>query len=298
MIGKLFKALQRSRSGIADTIRSVLGKRPSAEEVESIEDVLLQSDMGYDVVQDILKVVYASSGPDLMDAVRDTLIKKLPQDQSIEITKRPCAMLIMGVNGSGKTTSTAKLANLYKKMGLKVTLVAADTYRAAAVDQLKRWSERVDCRLICNEETSEPVSVIFDGLESARASKSDLTIIDTAGRLHTSKNLMKELEKMYRVIETRFSEFNIQSMITLDATMGQNSLAQAKEFQVDRKLDGAVLTKLDGTAKGGIIFPLYGMLDIPVKFIGIGEGLSDMEAFHREHYVDGLLGLEEGSNGR
>jgi fused signal recognition particle receptor len=292
MIGKLFKALQRSRSGIADTIRSVLGKRPSAEEVESIEDVLLQSDMGYDVVQDILKVVYASSGPDLMDAVRDTLIKKLPQDQSIEITKRPCAMLIMGVNGSGKTTSTAKLANLYKNMGLKVTLVAADTYRAAAVDQLKRWSERVDCRLICNEETSEPVSVIFDGLESARASKSDLTIIDTAGRLHTSKNLMKELEKMYRVIETRFSEFNIQSMITLDATMGQNSLAQAKEFQVDRKLDGAVLTKLDGTAKGGIIFPLYGMLDIPVKFIGIGEGLSDMEAFHREHYVDGLLGLE------
>tara|TARA_B100001093_G_scaffold403403_1_gene391375 strand:- start:805 stop:1701 length:897 start_codon:yes stop_codon:yes gene_type:complete len=298
MIGKLFKALHRSRSGIADTIRSVLGKRPSAEEVESIEDVLLQSDMGYDVVQDILKVVYASSGPDLMDAVRDTLIKKLPQDQSIEITKRPCAMLIMGVNGSGKTTSTAKLANLYKNMGLKVTLVAADTYRAAAVDQLKRWSERVDCRLICNEETSEPVSVIFDGLESARASKSDLTIIDTAGRLHTSKNLMKELEKMYRVIETRFSEFNIQSMITLDATMGQNSLAQAKEFQVDRKLDGAVLTKLDGTAKGGIIFPLYGMLDIPVKFIGIGEGLSDMEAFHREHYVDGLLGLEEGSNGR
>lgn len=298
MIGKLFKALQRSRSGIADTIRSVLGKRPSAEEVESIEDVLLQSDMGYDVVQDILKVVYASSGPDLMDAVRDTLIKKLPQDQSIEITKRPCAMLIMGVNGSGKTTSTAKLANLYKNMGLKVTLVAADTYRAAAVDQLKRWSERVDCRLICNEETSEPVSVIFDGLESARASKSDLTIIDTAGRLHTSKNLMKELEKMYRVIETRFSEFNIQSMITLDATMGQNSLAQAKEFQADRKLDGAVLTKLDGTAKGGIIFPLYGMLDIPVKFIGIGEGLSDMEAFHREHYVDGLLGLEEGSNGR
>jgi len=298
MIGKLFKALHRSRSGIADTIRSVLGKRPSAEEVESIEDVLLQSDMGYDVVQDILKVVYASSGPDLMDAVRDTLIKKLPQDQSIEITKRPCAMLIMGVNGSGKTTSTAKLANLYKNMGLKVTLVAADTYRAAAVDQLKRWSERVDCRLICNEETSEPVSVIFDGLESARASKSDLTIIDTAGRLHTSKNLMKELEKMYRVIETRFSEFNIQSMITLDATMGQNSLAQAKEFQADRKLDGAVLTKLDGTAKGGIIFPLYGMLDIPVKFIGIGEGLSDMEAFHREHYVDGLLGLEEGSNGR
>ena len=298
MIGKLFKALQRSRSGIADTIRSVLGKRPSAEEVENLEDVLLQSDMGYDVVQDILEVVDSSSGSDLMDAVRDALIKRLPQDQGVEIIKRPCAMLVMGVNGSGKTTSTAKLANLYKSMGLKVTLVAADTYRAAAVDQLKRWSERVDCRLICNEETSEPVSVIFDGLESARASKSDLTIIDTAGRLHTSKNLMKELEKMYRVIETRFSEFNIQSLITLDATMGQNSLAQAKEFQADRKLDGAVLTKLDGTAKGGIIFPLYGMLDIPVKFVGLGERLNDMEAFHREHYVDGLLGLEEGSNGK
>ena len=298
MIGKLFKALQRSRTGIADTLRSVLGKRPDPKELEDLEDVLLQSDMGYDVVQDLLNVVDRSSGPDLMGAVREALVKRLPQDQDVEISKRPCAMLVMGVNGSGKTTSTAKLAYLYKKMGLNVTLVAADTYRAAAVDQLKRWSERVDCRLVCNEETSEPVSVIFDGLESARASKSDLTIIDTAGRLHTSKNLMKELEKMHRVIETRFPEFDVQSLITLDATMGQNSLAQAKEFQADRKLDGAVLTKLDGTAKGGIIFPLYGMLDIPVKFIGLGEGLEDMEVFKREHYVDGLLGPDEGINGK
>jgi len=199
----------------------------------------------------------------------------------------------MGVNGSGKTTSTAKLASFYKQMGHSVTLIAADTYRAAAVDQLRKWSERVDCKLICNEETSEPVSVIFDGLESARASKSDLAIIDTSGRLHTNKNLMMELEKMYRVIENRFTDFHIQSLITLDATMGQNSISQAQEFQADRKLDGAVLTKLDGTAKGGIIFPLYAKLNIPVKFVGLGEGLTDLEVFDKVQYVNGLLGLED-----
>ena len=293
MISKLFNALKRSRSGIARTLRLIAGKSPSPEEIETLEEALLQSDMGYDVVQDIIGLLETSSSADLMDAVRDDLVNRLPQDHDPELTDGPCAMLVIGVNGSGKTTSAAKLANLYKQMGLSVTLVAADTYRVAAIDQLKVWSERVGCRLICNEETSEPVSVIFDGLESARANKSDLVIIDTAGRLHTSQGLMQELDKMYKVIETRFSDFRVCSLITLDATMGQNSLAQAKEFQSDRRIDGAVLTKLDGTAKGGIIFPLYDGLDIPVRFVGVGEKLSDLEVFDREKYIDGLLGLSE-----
>jgi fused signal recognition particle receptor len=291
MISKLFNALKRSRSGIARTLRLIAGKSPSPEEIETLEEALLQSDMGYDVVQDIIGLLETSSSEDLMDAVRDELVNRLPQDHDPALSGGPFAMLVIGVNGSGKTTSAAKLANLYKQMGLSVTLVAADTYRAAAIEQLKIWSERVDCRLICNDETTEPVSVIFDGLESARANKSDLVIIDTAGRLHTSQGLMKELDKMYKVIEARFSDFKIYSLITLDATMGQNSLSQAKEFQSDRKLDGALLSKLDGTAKGGIIFPLYGELDIPVKFVGVGEQLSDLEVFERETYVDGLLGL-------
>ena len=293
MLKKLFKALQRSRSGFVDTIKSFAGKSPSVEELETLEENLLQSDMGYDVVQDILDVLRRSSGENFIHHVRDLLVDRLPPNQDVTMIEKPVAMLIMGVNGSGKTTSIAKLASFYKQMGHSVTLIAADTYRAAAVDQLRKWSERVDCKLICNEETSEPVSVIFDGLESARASKSDLAIIDTAGRLHTSKNLMMELEKMYRVIENRFIDFQIKSLITLDATMGQNSISQAQEFQADRKIDGAVLTKLDGTAKGGIIFPLYAKLNIPVKFVGLGEGLTDLEVFDKVHYVNGLLGLED-----
>ena len=298
MISKLFNALQRSSSGIANALSLMSRKRPSSEDIENFEEVLLQSDMGYDLVQDILDLMKKSSDIDLTHAIRDDLVSRLPQDHDAKISDMPCAMLIVGINGSGKTTSAAKLANLYKQMGLKVTLVAADTYRAAAIKQLKVWSERVDCRLICNEETTEPVSVIFDGLESSMANQTDLVIIDTAGRLHTSKNLMQELDKMYRVIENRFPDFNVYSLITLDATMGQNSLSQAREFQSGRKLDGAVLSKLDGTAKGGIIFPLYAQLEIPVKFVGLGEGLSDMEVFEREKYVDGLLGLNDGHHGK
>ena len=298
MISKLFNALQRSRSGIANALSLMSRKRPSSEDIENFEEVLLQSDMGYDLVQDILDLMKKSSDIDLTHAIRDDLVSRLPQDHDAKISDMPCAMLIMGINGSGKTTSAAKLANLYKQMGLKVTLVAADTYRAAAMEQLKVWSERVDCRLICNEETTEPVSVIFDGLESSMANQTDLVIIDTAGRLHTSKNLMQELDKMYKVIENRFPDFNIYSLITLDATMGQNSLSQAREFQSGRKIDGAVLSKLDGTAKGGIIFPLYAQLEIPVKFVGLGEGLSDMEVFEREKYVDGLLGLHDEHHGK
>lgn len=298
MISKLFNALQRSRSGIANALSLISRKRPSSEDIENFEEVLLQSDMGYDLVQDILDLMKKSSDIDLTHAIRDDLVSRLPQDHDAKISDMPCAMLIMGINGSGKTTSAAKLANLYKQMGLKVTLVAADTYRAAAMEQLKVWSERVDCRLICNEETTEPVSVIFDGLESSMANQTDLVIIDTAGRLHTSKNLMQELDKMYKVIENRFPDFNVYSLITLDATMGQNSLSQAREFQSGRKLDGAVLSKLDGTAKGGIIFPLYAQLEIPVKFVGLGEGLSDMEVFEREKYVDGLLGLHDEHHGK
>ena len=298
MISKLFKALQRSRSGIANALSLMSGKRPSSEDIENLEEVLLQSDMGYDLVQDILGLMKKTPDRDLTHAIRDDLVNRLPQDHDAKISDMPCAMLIIGINGSGKTTSAAKLANLYKQMGLEVTLVAADTYRAAAMEQLKVWSERVNCRLICNEETAEPVSVIFDGLESSRANKSDLVIIDTAGRLHTSKNLMLELDKMYKVIEDRFPDFKVYSLITLDATMGQNSLSQAREFQSGRKLDGAVLSKLDGTAKGGIIFPLHAQLEIPVKFVGFGEGLSDIEVFEREKYVDGLLGLHDEHHGK
>lgn len=293
MFGKLFKALQRSRSGIADIFKIFAEGNPSLSKLEELEELLLQSDMGYDLVQEIIEIAKKSSSAEFISNVKNDLKSKLPTENIASFYDNPGVLIIIGVNGSGKTTSTAKLAYLYKQLGMKITLVAADTYRAAAINQLKIWSERIGCRLIYNEKTSEPVSVIFDGLESARSHNSNLVLIDTAGRLHTSNNLMMELEKMYRVIESRFPSFNISTLITIDGTMGQNSLAQAKEFQKQRRIDGAILSKLDGTAKGGIVFPLYSDLGIPVKFIGVGESIKDIELFNADSYVDGLLGKDK-----
>ena len=292
MLSKLFKALSRSRSQISQALNAVMGKGISSDDLDNLEENLLQTDMGYETVQVVIDLVNGNSGKDLTKIVRDKLVELLPDRTDLNTDKIPCVIPIVGVNGSGKTTSAAKLANMYKTSGFDVTLVAADTYRAAAVDQLKVWSDRVGCRLICNQNSSEPVSVLFDGLESASSRGSGIVIVDTAGRLHTSTNLMSELDKMYRVIDTRFSEFNVRPLITLDACIGQNSLVQAKEFNKQHTLDGAILTKLDGTARGGIVFPLYDELEIIVKFIGVGESLEDLEPFDPISYVDSLLGLE------
>lgn len=293
MLSKLFKALSRSRSSIADAFNKLAGKRVTPESLETLEEQLLSADLGYITVESILDVVERHSKSDFIQKVNEHLVNLLPGKFNPTPFENPTILLVVGVNGTGKTTTAAKLAHLYKKMGQTVTLIAADTYRAAAVDQLKIWGNRVGCNLVCNEKTAEPTSVLFDGLESARANKSDVVIVDTAGRLHTYSNLMAELAKMYRVAENRFPEFTLRSLIVMDASLGQNSIIQAKEFGKHVKLDGAILTKLDGTARGGIVFPLFQELGIPVEFIGIGEDLYDLEHFDPNAYVDGLLGLEQ-----
>ena len=202
---------------------------------------------------------------------------------------------MVGVNGTGKTTSCAKLAKYYKSQGKKVLMIAADTYRAAAVDQLKVWSSRLNVEMIYNESSNQPSSVLFDGLTAAKSQKSDIIIVDTAGRLQTSKNLMSELEKMYGLAKKNFSSFNINSLITIDASLGQNSLIQAKDFNSIINLDGAILTKMDGTAKGGIVFPLYNESNISVKFIGTGEDLNDLYKFNRNEYIQSILGINNTS---
>jgi len=230
----------------------------------------------------------------LIHKVSDYLISILPQNNNGKILHtNPTALMVVGVNGTGKTTTAAKLAHYYKSLDKKVLLIGADTYRAAAAEQLKIWANRLDVKIIFNEQSQQPSGILFDGLSAAQNQSIDMVIIDTAGRLHTYKNLMRELEKMYLMAESRFPNFKIHSLITLDASLGQNSLIQAREFSDYMQMDGAILTKMDGTAKGGIIFPLYKELGIPVKFIGVGEDLDDLYVFNRHEYVQGLLGLPE-----
>ena len=295
MLNKLFNALSKTRSKFVDTFSRLLGKGIDLDALENLEEQLLETDMGFETVEHVLESIKKNRTGEIKANVRYYLLSILPEKNKLEDHSGPMVIMIVGVNGTGKTTSSAKLANIYKESGKSVTLVAADTYRAAAVQQLRVWSERLDCKLICNENTSEPSAVLFDGLESARANNTDIVIVDTAGRLHTSENLMSELSKMYRLINNRFSDFKVNTLITLDANLGQNSLAQAKEFNKHCNLNGAILSKLDGTARGGIVFPLYKELKIPVQFIGFGETLTDLELFDPVSYVNSLFGLDDKS---
>jgi fused signal recognition particle receptor len=294
LIGKIFQALHRTRESVSNAFDKVIQRKVSPESLEELENTLISADMGVATVQAILKVVEKHRKDNLIHKVSDYLISILPQNNNEKILHtNPTALMVVGVNGTGKTTTAAKLAHYYKSLDKKVLLIGADTYRAAAAEQLKIWANRLDVKIIYNEQSQQPSGVLFDGLFAAQNQSVDIAIIDTAGRLHTYKNLMRELEKMYLMVESRFPDFKIHSLIMLDASLGQNSLIQAREFSDYVQMDGAILTKMDGTAKGGIIFPLYKELGIPVKFIGVGEDLDDLYVFNRHEYVQGLLGLPE-----
>ena len=291
MLNKLFKALSRTRLSLANLFNTIKEKPESLESMEMLEEQLLMADLGVHTVDEILDVMKRHSGNDFESKVREYLISIMPGHYNPTQVHSPTVIMMVGVNGTGKTTTAAKLARVYKQLDQNVMLVAADTYRAAAMEQLKIWSDRAGTRLVCNEKTLEPSAVLFDGLNAAKSSRTDVVIVDTAGRLHTYNNLMLELEKMVRVIQTHFPDFVINNLLTIDASLGQNSLVQAKEFGSYIHLHGAVLTKLDGTARGGIIFPLYKQLQLPVLFIGIGENIDDLEPFDPDEYLDGLLGF-------
>ena len=291
MLNELFKVLKKTRNSFNTLIHSMNGNKISIDDIELLEEKLLESDIGYETVETILNVIRTSKDSDFINILEKHLLSILPKPYNIKKNNFPLVYMIVGVNGTGKTTTAAKLANLYKKAGYNLTLIAADTYRAAAIDQLKIWADRINCNFISNEETSDPSSILFDGLKASKANKSDVIIIDTAGRLHNHENLMKELTKMNNVIKTRFSDFSLKKVITMDANLGQNSINQAKEFDKFIQIDGAILTKLDGTARGGVVFPIYGKLNIPVQFIGYGENLDDLDIFKSEEYVKSFLGI-------
>ena len=292
MLSKLFSALESTRTSIMHAFKNLSADKISDNAIEGVQEQLLLADIGLATVDSIIDILRKFSGDNYSNKIRAYLLTQLPEKYLAIHDQLPIVFMMVGVNGTGKTTSAAKLARAYREQGKKVLLIAADTYRAAALDQLKIWSKRADVRLVCNEKTKEPSAVLFDGLMVAKSSASEIIIVDTAGRLHTYDNLMRELEKMHRIITNRFPEFLVKNLITIDALLGQNSLVQAKEFNRHVPLDGAILTKLDGTAKGGIIFPLYNELNIPVRYIGIGEDIRDIELFDPDNYLDGLLGKE------
>ena len=293
-VGKVFKAFKRTRETISDAFDSVRKQKISIESLDELEESLILADIGLGTVEKVVDVIKKSKQDNFILEVENFLISILPENQNDKsYLSTPMVILMVGVNGTGKTTSCAKLAKYYKSQGKKVLMIAADTYRAAAVEQLKVWSNRLDVEVIYNESSNQPSAILFDGLTAAKAQDSDIIIVDTAGRLHTSKNLMSELEKMYRLAKKNFSSFNINSLITLDASLGQNSLIQAKDFARIVQLDGAILTKMDGTAKGGIVFPLYNESNISVKFIGAGEDLDDLFRFNRNEYVQSILGTND-----
>lgn len=296
LAGKIFKALKQTRDKISDAFDLVRKEKVSIESLDQLEETLILADIGIDTVEKALDVIKNNKKNNFIQEVENYLISVLPENiNDEEYFSKPMVILMVGVNGTGKTTSCAKLAKYYKTQGKKVLMIAADTYRAAAVDQLKVWSNRLNVEMIYNESSNQPSSVLFDGLTAAKSQKSDIIIVDTAGRLQTSKNLMSELEKMYRLAKKNFSSFNINSLITIDASLGQNSLIQAKDFNSIINLDGAILTKMDGTAKGGIVFPLYNESNISVKFIGTGEDLNDLHKFNRNEYIQSILGINNTS---
>ena len=292
MLSKLFNALENTRTSINQAFKKLKSENLLEEDIEGFEEQLLLADIGYDTVDGIINILRKLNKEDYIDRIREYLVNELPKKYTIENFESPVVIMMVGVNGTGKTTSSAKLANIYKEQGKKVLLIAADTYRAAAIEQLEIWSNRAGVRLVYNNQTKEPSAVLFDGLNSAKSDNYEVVIVDTAGRLHTYDNLMAELEKMYRIINNRFPEFLVRNLITIDSFLGQNSVVQTKQFNKHIPIDGAILTKFDGTAKGGIIFPLYKQLGVPVKFIGTGEEISDIEFFDPQVYLDGLLGNE------
>ena len=264
---------------------------------DELEESLIRADLGATVAHDAVKklrdVVYQKSiqhGDDVKQALREILIEKLNVgDTALDLSTQPSVVLVIGVNGVGKTTSIGKLAHSLKGEGKRVLLCAADTFRAAAADQLEIWANRAECEIVCSVEGADPGAVLFDSLAAAKARNVDVVLCDTAGRLHNKVNLMNELGKLRKIIDRETPDAAKETLLVLDATTGQNGLQQAKVFRETAGLTGIILTKLDGTAKGGICVAIAQELGVPVKFVGLGEGIDDLQPFNAEEYVKALI---------
>ena len=296
---------EKLKAGLSKTKNAVFGRldglfksfsKVDEDLLEELEEILITADVGVNVTESILDSLREKirkekiTDPMEVKATLQVLLReKVGEGEGLDLSTNPSVILVIGVNGVGKTTSIAKIANLLKKDGKSVLLAAADTFRAAAIDQLGVWADRVGVELIRHGEGSDPAAVVFDALSAAKKRGTDVVIVDTAGRLHNKKNLMDELAKINRVIERETPGASRETLLVLDATTGQNAVLQAKEFKNAAPLTGLVLTKLDGTAKGGIVFSIKEELGIPVKFICVGEQIDDLQYFVADEFVAALF---------
>lgn len=296
IFGKLFGALKKTKANLSEKLRVLFSKNKLGNEFyEELEEILISADVSVTTAGEVVERVKEQAIAEKLkdEAYVTGLLKKVLtetlQESEVEPPAYPCVIMLVGVNGVGKTTTVGKLAHYFLRQGKTVTVAAADTFRAAASEQLSVWAERAKVRIVKHEEGSDPSAVIFDAVSSAKAKKTDVVIIDTAGRLHVKDNLMNELRKMDRVVTREYPEADFLKLLVLDATTGQNAVNQARVFDEAVELDGIVLTKLDGTAKGGFVFSLSSELSLPVIFAGVGEKMEDLEFFDSESFVSAIL---------
>ncbi len=301
--GKLVSGLTKTRDQFVSGVEDVLKTFKSIDEefYEELEEALIMADLGVPttitIIEDLrekVKEKKLTNTEEVRQLLKDELKELMEIDaDAYHFENETSVVLVIGVNGVGKTTSIGKLAHQYKEEGKKVILAAADTFRAAAIDQLQEWARRSDVPIIAQGENSDPAAVIYDAVQSAKAKNADLLICDTAGRLHNKKNLMDELNKIHRIITREYPDAHKEVLLVLDATTGQNALQQAKLFKEVADITGVILTKLDGTAKGGIAIAIQSELKLPVKYIGVGEGIDDMRPFNANDFIDALFHVQD-----
>ncbi|MBE6533496.1 MAG: signal recognition particle-docking protein FtsY [Ruminococcaceae bacterium] len=298
-LDKLKNGLKKTKNAIFGQIDNVLKAFVKVDEdlLEELEELLIMSDIGVNATEEIIERLRAQikdgrlkEKDQVVGALKEILSDMIGDGGDLDLSTTPAIILVIGVNGAGKTTSIGKISNRLIKRGKKVVVAAADTFRAAAIDQLGVWCERSGADIVKQNEGSDPAAVVYDAIQYAKKRKADVLIIDTAGRLHNKTNLMNELAKINRVIEKECPDAARENLLVLDATTGQNAILQAKEFRQAANITGLVLNKLDGTAKGGIVISIKNELGIPVKFIGVGEKIDDMQEFKADEFVEALFG--------
>ena len=300
---KIKAGLQKTRNSIVDGVNGVINSFTKIDEelFSELEEILVMSDIGMatageicDLLRGKIKEQGITDPNEIKRLLREIITDMLGEDEGLLLTTKPSIVLVIGVNGVGKTTSIGKISAQLKAQGKQVVLGAADTFRAAAIDQLGIWAERAGVQMVKSAEGADPASVVFDTINSAKSVGADVIICDTAGRLHNKKNLMEELAKINRVITREMPDASVETLLVLDAATGQNAVSQAREFKNVTNITGIVLTKLDGTAKGGIVIAIKNELNIPVKFIGVGEGIDDLQPFSAADFAAGIF--EDGAD--